>query len=415
MVKNTSSILVIGFNTRPLAYSLKKAGYQVYAVDFFGDEDLYPSVEDCIVVTEELGANYHTIRSMYGKYLSKFSIELLRKYPHINYLLIGSGLDDDISTRELILNEIKRDRYEVLSVNNNLETIKIARNIMGIFKILKSKGYDIPHTENLEYYEGKSQKSQFPFILKKKSGSGGINVYKITNETELSSFTTTQQVKSFKSEEWLIQEYIEGLPVSCTTISNGNDCEVVSINQQIIGEKMIFAPKDFMYCGNIVPAKLLKRDEKIISEISVFLTRNIGLKGINGFDFVLKKHYPYLMEINPRIPGSIRASECSLGLNLLDLHIRSFSPMEWQNIKKTVSSVKYKGFTTKLIMFAPKEVIKSQIDKINKLKHVHDKSKPIRSILKGEPLCTVLFRNKNFNKSYNGAMKIINRITSIIG
>lgn len=415
MVKNSSSILVIGFNTRPLAYSLKKAGYHVYAVDFFGDEDLYPNVDDCLIVTEELGGNYYSIKGMYGKFLIKFSIDLLRKYSQIDYLLIGSGLDDDISSRELILNEIKGDRYKVLSVNNDIETIKNARNITCVYKILKSKGYDIPHTENLESYEDLNQEFEFPFILKKRSGSGGINVYKITNETEFSSFITIQEDKSFKAEEWLIQEYIEGLPVSCTTISNGIDCEVVSINRQIIGEKIVFAPKDFMYCGNIVPANILKGDESIISEISEHITKKLGLKGINGFDFVLNNHYPYLMEINPRIPGSIRASECSLSLNLLDLHIRSFYPMEWENIKKTISSAKSKGFTTKLIMFAPKEVTKSQIDKINKLEHIHDKSKPIKSILKGEPLCTVLFKNKDFAKSYAGAIKVINKITSIIG
>jgi len=415
MVKNSSSILVIGFNTRPLAYSLKKAGYHVYAVDFFGDEDLYPNVDDCLIVTEELGGNYYSIKGMYGKFLIKFSIDLLRKYSQIDYLLIGSGLDDDISSRELILNEIKGDRYKVLSVNNDLETIKNARNITNVYKILISKGYDIPHTENFESYEVRHQEFQFPFILKKRSGSGGINVYKITNETEMSSFITMQDDRGFKAEEWLIQEYIEGLPVSCTTISNGIDCEVVSINQQIIGEKIVFAPKDFMYCGNIVPANILKEDEKIISEISGYLTRKLGLKGINGFDFVLNNHYPYLMEINPRIPGSIRASECSLNLNFLDLHIRSFYPMEWQNIKKTVSSAKYKGFTTKLIMFAPKEVSTYQIEKINKLEHIHDKTKPNRPILKGEPLCTVLFKSKDFAKSYARAIKVINKITSIIG
>ena len=89
--------------------------------------------------------------------------------------------------------------------------------------------------------------------------------------------------------------------------------------------------------------------------------------------------------------------------------------MEWENIKRTVSSAKSNGFTTKLIMFAPKEVTTSQIDKINKLKHIHDKSKPIKLILKGEPLCTVLFKNKDFAKSYAGAKKVINKITSIIG
>ena len=38
-----------------------------------------------------------------------------------------------------------------------------------------------------------------------------------------------------------------------------------------------------------------------------------------------------------------------------------------------------------------------------------------RSILKGEPLCTVLFKSKSSKKSYIGALKIINKITSIIG
>jgi predicted ATP-grasp superfamily ATP-dependent carboligase len=89
--------------------------------------------------------------------------------------------------------------------------------------------------------------------------------------------------------------------------------------------------------------------------------------------------------------------------------------MEWHKVKKTVSSAKYLGFTTKLIMFAPKDVAPSQIDMINKLEHIHDKYKPIRSILKGEPLCTVLFKSKDFTESYRGAMKIINKITAIIG
>ena len=46
MKDRTKSVLVVGFNTRPLAYSLKIANYDVYAVDFFGDADLYPNVKD---------------------------------------------------------------------------------------------------------------------------------------------------------------------------------------------------------------------------------------------------------------------------------------------------------------------------------------------------------------------------------
>ena len=56
------SILVIGFNTRPIVYSLKRAGYHVYAVDFFGDLDLYPFVEDSLILTKELKSSYDFLK-----------------------------------------------------------------------------------------------------------------------------------------------------------------------------------------------------------------------------------------------------------------------------------------------------------------------------------------------------------------
>ena len=84
-------------------------------------------------------------------------------------------------------------------------------------------------------------------MMKKKTGAGGLNVYKIENESEFSLFIKLQEVKGLSSSEWLIQEYLEGIPVSCTTISNGKECEIVSINRQIIGENFVNPPKEFMY------------------------------------------------------------------------------------------------------------------------------------------------------------------------
>jgi predicted ATP-grasp superfamily ATP-dependent carboligase len=170
-----------------------------------------------------------------------------------------------------------------------------------------------------------------------------------------------------------------------------------------------------MYCGNIVPAELNTEEEKLISEISLFLTQKLGLKGINGFDFVLKNGYPYFMECNPRIPGSIIASETALNLNLLGIHIKSFFPEKWKSIRNTMKSVHPRCFVTKFVYFSPKEVDKNLLSKINKLKFIHDKSEPIRNILKGEPLCTILYKGKSFLKSFNGAKEIVNKINKIIG
>jgi len=413
MGDSTKSVLVVGFNTRPLAYSLKIANYDVYAVDFFGDIDLYPNVKDSLVLTKELGTGYKSIKDNYSKLLSDFTIKMLKKYPEINYLIIGSGLDDAYEERETILTEIKNQNYRIKSLNND-KTLKRARNIEYIYNFLKLHKYNVPFTISYDDLKSYSGKLQFPIIFKKLKSAGGINVFKIKKYDEFSPLIKNIGVKRFNSSEWVLQEYIEGMPISCTTISNGNECEVISINRQIIGEQFLNSPKEFMYCGNIVPADLPKEDDILISKISKTLANELGLKGINGFDFVLKEHYPYLMEVNPRIPGSIRASEMSYDLNLLDLHVKSFDLTKWNIIKKLISSKKLSGFSTKLIIFSPKEIKKDLISEINNLEYIHDKSESTKSILKGEPLCTVLYKGKNLIESYSGAMDIVNKINRII-
>lgn len=412
MADKSISVLVVGFNIRPLAYSLNKAGYDVYAVDFFGDLDLYPYVKDSIIVVNALSSNYDSLKDKYSKFLAQYTLQLHSKHRDVQFLLIGSGLDDDYEGRKLILDKIKTSNTK--SVNNDTEIIKKARNIELIFEFLKSRGYKIPRSYSFEKFQLNKYNLKYPFIFKKKRSAGGINVFKLENKTNLISQIKILEKKNFIPSEWLIQECIEGIPVSCTVISNGKNCEIISINRQIIGEEYLNPPKRFMYCGNIVPAGLLKEEEKIISEISIILTKKLGLKGINGFDFVLKEHYPFFMECNPRIPGSIRASELALNLNFLDLHIKSFIHKEWRNIKKLIKSAKPNTVVTKLIYFAPKEIDKNLLPKINSLEFIHDKTEPNINILKGEPLCTILYGAKSYSESFNGAKKIVNQIESII-
>jgi len=412
MDDNTNSILVVGFNTRPLAHSLNKAGYDVFVVDFFGDMDLFPSVKDYIIVMKELSSNYESLRDKYSKYLAQFGLRLFEKHRDVKYLLIGSGLDDAYEERRLLLDEV--GKYNTISLNNNLDMLKKSRDIEWIYDILKSNGYKVPISYSLENFDFQECDIKFPFILKKKRSAGGLNVIKIENEMNLKTQLQNIKNKHFLPSEWLIQEYIRGVPVSSTVISNGEESEMISINLQIIGEKFLNSPREFMYCGNIVPAGLLKEEQKKISEISLFLTKKLGLKGINGFDFVLREHYPYLMECNPRIPGSIRVSESVLHLNLLDLHIKSFIPNKWNYVKKIINAAKPKTFATKLIYFAPKNIDKNLVSDINNLQFIHDKSEPIRDILKGEPLCTILYKGKSLSESYLGALEIVNKINNII-
>ncbi len=415
MNNKEKSVLVAGFNTRPLVYSLHRAGYDVYAVDFFGDSDFYPYVKDCLILSKKLSANYDLIKNNYSEYLPLLIIELLDIYPDIDYLIIGSGLDDGIEERALILKDIHRKKYKIINLNNELDRIKKSRNSEFIFTILKKLGYDFPKTVSFDNFGSKSNELEYPFILKKKSGSGGTNVYKIQNESDLSLNINLINREGFVQKDWLIQEYIDGNPISCTTISNGVESEVISVNQQIIGDnKYLNAPKEFMYCGNVVPANISAEERKLIVDISLKMSTELGLKGINGFDFVLRNHYPYLIEINPRIPGSIRASEEAMNINLLDLHIKSFTEKGWEFVKKSLKDAKIETFATKMIFFAPKEIDKNVLNEINDLEYVHDKSEPDKNICKSEPVCTILFKATSFSDSYLGSLKVVDKINKII-
>lgn len=413
MVKHNKSVLLIGFNTRPLATSLNLAGYKVFAVDFFGDEDLYPFVEDSLIITKEFGANYESMKQIYHEFLLKLSLRLLNKYPHIEYLIIGSGLDDAFSERDTFFQQLKDYKVSIKNLNNNTETIKKARDIQKLYNLLDKKKYHYPTTINLSEFNLQNPELNYPFVLKKKQSSGGINIYRIDSYQSY-QFLKDKLNLDFQPNQWYVQEFIDGLSISCTVISDGSNATVISINRQIIGEKFLNAPKEFTYCGNIVPADLFQEDNEIISEISLFLTKALKLKGINGFDYVLKNHYPYLMEINPRIPGSLRVSESALSINLMDLYVKSFSKDKWNEIKTSVDAIKQSQFATKLVLFASQTINKMKIEKINKIEFVHDKPTPDHEIYKDEPVCTILYTGDSFAESYFGALKIVDKIEHLI-
>ena len=370
-------------------------------------------MEDVKIVTEELDSQYLYLKQEYPRFLADFTLDMLKKHGHIDYLLIGSGLDDAFEERLHIQNYVTENSYPIKSLNNEIDVLKKARDIFSIYKLLEKKGVPTPKTYRFKQnLIGKE--IQYPFIIKKKKSSGGISVVKCENTQKFELFLKIQQEKDIDLSEYLMQEFIKGIAISCTVISNGENNQIISVNRQILGEDLLNAPKKYIYCGNTVPANLLRNDRKKVIQISKFLTSQLKLEGIIGFDYVLSNHEPYLMEINPRIPGSIRVSEEALNENLLDLHVKSFgTENDWDFIQQKLQNEAQK-FVTKLILFAPQKIEPRMVKLINKHPKVHDKSVPNKAILKGEPVCTILLAGKTFAGSYFNALKIAAHLNQLI-
>jgi predicted ATP-grasp superfamily ATP-dependent carboligase len=144
---------------------------------------------------------------------------------------------------------------------------------------------------------------------------------KIENEEELKNVP----------EGYLIQEYIEGRPMSASVIA-GDEVQILSINtQEII---------DYEYLGAKLPS-ILSNTDPIIEAVYRFP----GLFGYLGVDFILVDGEPVIIEINPRPTTPIIGLKKAFGYNVSEIVLDNYSgkQIEKKTPKRAVQVKKTRG------------------------------------------------------------------------
>ena len=127
-------------------------------------------------------------------------------------------------------------------------------------------------------------KKRSEVLVKPKVGRGSKNIIILKDENIIKSFA--------KSNKYIVQDFIEGkeFTIDCFFKKNGD------LHQLIVRERIV--KKNVSIVGKIVKDKNLIT---IIKKISTYLK----FRGSINFQFIKKKNKYYLLEINPRISGSI--------------------------------------------------------------------------------------------------------------
>lgn len=186
-------------------------------------------------------------------------------------------------------------------------------------------------------------------MIKPRYGSGGMRNILVSNEEELAAFENQAL-----ADEYIAQEFIDGIPCSSSVIGTGDEAVVVALNEQLIGIPWL-TRLPFAYCGNITP--LSSRFENEMRDYATRIALEFGLLGSNGVDFMLTEKGIMAIEVNPRFQGSLDTVELSTGLNIFDAHIRSFSG-ELPQIKEHVF------FASKTIAYAKNKLkINNKVEK----------------------------------------------------
>jgi len=390
----------VGVDTVSIADSARRAGYEIYAADYFGDVGLRR------VCSKYESVTYQKPGKSCGKFESRFEprafiqmTKLLLKKAQIDAALLSSGLDDHFD----VLRELS-DLVPILG--NHPEAIQKVRDKSKFFGELKRLGIRHPETAFVrEIKEAKMVAAEigYPVVIKPSKGFGGANIRKARNPEELE-----QAFEHFflGQDEVLIQKLIDGVYASASLIASEVAVRTLTINKQLIGLPYVFQREPFGYCGNVVPLRLTSAVFEECKRIAEKVALHFSLKGSNGVDLVVcEGKAPYVIEVNPRFQGTTECVEHVLGLNLVRTHVNACIHNSLPTIEKPSKCC------IRLILYAPARVIAPDL---TSLVEARDVPLPGTVIEKGEPLCSIIVAGSNQRYSLGRAKKLAKKIYTML-
>ncbi len=306
-------ILAVGHNVRQIATSASQAGHVVLAADCYCDQDLVDTVSEAKrlrcdpSVPNDLA---RAAREVVQDSLDGFSPDAV---------VLGSGLEG------LVVKGV-----EVL--NNPAQKVAQVSDKLWLARWLERRGYP---TISTALSEDKGELEGWPLMVKPRTGAGGWKNRLIWDDEDLGG-------------DLVVQEWVEGKPASVSVLGDGCQALAVAVNEQLIGTPWLGA-RGFRYCGNLTPfygsetAKMAEMGEEIVAEL--------GLVGSNGIDFLVTDKGPVVVEVNPRIQGSLDSVELSTGMSIFQAHLLSFRGVLPER------PVHYRRAAGRAILFADRDLI----------------------------------------------------------
>ncbi|HMK46723.1 MAG TPA: ATP-grasp domain-containing protein [Methanocella sp.] len=267
----SGSVLVIGYNSRLVACSAKRAGYKVYSIGHYNDLDLCQCVEG--------GARFDERPVSIRPFLKEFEADRV--------VLLAGFEDADVPASSVLGNDPKISHKVI-------DKVWLSRRLDEL---------DIPQPK---LYTRDS--AVYPCIAKPIVGGGGHRNILVADESMVPH-----------EDEYFLQELMTGMPLSVCTLSTGSEAMPISVNEILTGKRWLGVEHRYTYCGNVTPYITKYRDR--MYDIASKLIPELGLIGTNGIDFIVDRNGPRVLEVNPRFQGSLDAVEIATGKNLFQAHV----------------------------------------------------------------------------------------------
>jgi len=366
-----TDFLIVARSGRALAASAKHAGHRVHVMDCFADED-----------TKTLSSSTYQLRYHCEGFDKTALIEQVKELvlccPKV-VLVVGTGFE---RTPELLdsLAEI------IPVISNDKNTIHDLKDPVALYDMLRCASINAPEVSLTRPIDSGA------WLLKEIAGIGGGHVKWLS------------RINSNIGSDCYYQKYIPGVVSSAVFLAMETHAILVGINEQLQSEQ--FNEMPFLYKGVVSLNSVDEQHRKNVIEIINKITKQTGLIGLCGIDFiVIESGEIVVLEVNPRPPSSFEFHEQEL--NLFDAHLACFEGREINYRHKDTN--KSRGYA---IYYANKEInINNKIDWPDWVKDIPSVGS---TITKQFPVCTVHAEEDSADKVKAVLEKKLNNIKTII-
>lgn len=275
-----SRVLIAGVSTRGFAESAARTGYDVAAVDGFGDLDLLAHAGTVALA-----------RGAGGRFSARRAVDAARDLACDAAAYVGSFENHPGAVRALA-------RGRALWGNPPAVLARV-RDPLALARALRRRGLPAADVRTAPPWPPTREGARW--LVKPLASGGGHGIAPWRGGARVPPGT-------------YLQQRIPGVAGSIVFAADGRRAVPLGLSRLLAGVGA-FGASGFRYCGNILASSgdaQFAADGRLYAgaaALAAAATEMFGLVGVNGIDFIARRGIPYAIEVNPRYTASMELVE----------------------------------------------------------------------------------------------------------
>ncbi|MEO5696608.1 MAG: ATP-grasp domain-containing protein [Burkholderiaceae bacterium] len=372
-----AALAVAALSARVLAQAASRDGFDVVALDVFGDSDTLRASSRWMPLASP-GA-----LQIDPEQLLVALAELAQRGDVIGWIA-GSGFE---AAPELL----ERGAALLPLIGTPADAVRRVRGPQSFFERLAHAGIAHPQVRMTPPLQSAG------WLSKDAGSSGGWHIRRVTEDDveRAGPESGPAAAPAGPSTQGYYQREMTGVPMSATFIANGTDACVLGVNQQIVRP---LGARPFVFCGVIGPVPVPADVSQHIGSVLRRLVAAFSLRGLGSLDFMVDDTGAvHVLEINPRPPASLAlyatrcaaaSSPASASVGVIAAHVRACLDRELPDLSQAAAGDLVQGTE---IVFAtrPLRLDDAGALRLAGLAGCHDLPRAASRFSVGDPVCSV--------------------------